>query len=286
MSKEIRSYTFKPGFRHEIEILPVERLYNEHRDLVNHPHRTDFYHVFWFEQAPPEHLVDFNPIRNLGNSFVFINKHQVQIFHKTTNVRGKLLLFTDVFFAKSTHDLQFIKNALLFNELSTAIIKIPGKSHLLIDCFNDIEEELIKKEDAYSYDILKNLLHTFLLHSERELRLLGHQEIKKGADLDYTTLFKDLLNDQFKHVRTVNGYASQMNVSEKRLVKATKKVAGKTPKELIDDRVMLEAKRLLTHTSNSIKEVGYELGFEEPTNFIKFFKKHAGKTPIEFREAH
>jgi len=77
-----------------------------------------------------------------------------------------------------------------------------------------------------------------------------------------------------------------MNVSEKKLTNATKKIAGRTPKELIDDRVMLEAKRLLTHTNHSIKEIGYELGFEEPTNFIKFFKKHAAKTPIEFREMH
>lgn len=286
MPKDIKSYTFKPGFRHEIEMLPVEKIYNEHHNLVTQPHRTDFYHVFWFQQAPPEHLVDFKRLRNLNNSLVFINKHQVQIFHKNTKVRGKLLLFTDAFFAKSAHDLQFINSSILFNHFDTAIIKVPGKSHLLIDCFTDIEEELMKNEDGYTYDILKNLLHTFLLQSERELRRLGHQDVKQGADLDYTTLFKDLVNNHFKTVKSVSGYADQMNVSEKRLTNATKKIVGKTPKELIDDRVMLEAKRLLTHTNNSIKQIGYELGFEEPTNFIKFFKKHAAKTPIGFREIH
>jgi AraC family transcriptional regulator, transcriptional activator of pobA len=59
---------------------------------------------------------------------------------------------------------------------------------------------------------------------------------------------------------------------------------GKTPKEIIDDRILLEAKRILAHTTESIKEISYYLGFEEPTNFIKYFKKHASVTPTEFRE--
>lgn len=53
---------------------------------------------------------------------------------------------------------------------------------------------------------------------------------------------------------------------------------------MIDDRVMLEAKRLLAHTQDTIKEIGYTLGYDEPTNFIKYFKKHNGQTPVEFRE--
>jgi AraC family transcriptional regulator, transcriptional activator of pobA len=99
-------------------------------------------------------------------------------------------------------------------------------------------------------------------------------------------LFKNLLDDQFRKLKTVSGYAGQMAVSEKRLTQATSTTVGKTPKELIDERVLLEIKRLLVHTSLSIKEIGYELGFEEPTNFIKYFKKHEGKTPIEFRESY
>ena len=77
-----------------------------------------------------------------------------------------------------------------------------------------------------------------------------------------------------------------MNVSEKRLTNATARTFGKSPKTIIDERVTLEAKRLLIHTNLSIKEVGYDLGFEEPTNFIKYFRKHNNKTPIEFRESY
>ncbi|SHN10013.1 AraC-type DNA-binding protein [Chitinophaga sp. CF418] len=287
MATDIKSYRFKAGFRHEIEVLPLKKLYTEYRDILSQPHRADFYHIFWFQQAPQVHVVDFKPIRNLNNTLLFVNKHQVQTFQKIQKVTGKVLLFTDDFFAKSNDDLLFIRNSILFNDfLDTATFKVSARSNPIIECFTEIEEELVEKEDGHTYDILRNLLHTLLLRCEREYRRLGHYEIKKGADLDYTTLFRDLLNSQYKSLRSVRGYASQINVSEKRLTNATTKTLGKTPKELIDERVMLEAKRLLVHTLYSIKEIGYELGFEEPTNFIKFFKKHAEKTPIEFRESH
>ena len=63
------------------------------------------------------------------------------------------------------------------------------------------------------------------------------------------------------------------------------KILGSTPKKIIDDRIMLEAKRLLAHSSESVKEISYSLGFDEPTNFVKYFRKHHLSTPIEFRES-
>jgi AraC-like DNA-binding protein len=119
--------------------------------------------------------------------------------------------------------------------------------------------------------------------AERERRKAGFNEIRKGEDLDYTILFKNLLDDQFKNLKSVAGYAAMMAVSEKKLNKSTLKVLGKSPKVLIDERVVLEAKRLLAHTTSSIKEIGFELGFDEPTNFIKYFRKHVASTPIDFR---
>jgi AraC family transcriptional activator of pobA len=143
---------------------------------------------------------------------------------------------------------------------------------------------LQNEKDSLQTDILKNLLHNFLLLSEREKRKQNFIEIKKDANLDYVMVFKDLLETNYKTQKHVKYYAKEMIISEKRLNQATSKLFGKTPKELIDDRVMLEAKRVLAHTTESVKEICYYLGFEEPTNFIKYFKKHSVITPTEFRE--
>jgi AraC-like DNA-binding protein len=286
MAAGIVSYNFKSGFKHELEVLSLASLYASHRQTVTLPHRTNFYHIFWFINGPHTHQVDFKPVSIKKNTLLFVNKEQVQSFGQSGNINGKLILFTDRFFAKSPDDLRFLNNSILFNDfLEPAVIPL-NKSDELISCFQQVEEEFINTDDAYHYDLLRNYLHNFLMLAERQRRQSGFREIKKGADLDYLTLFKELLAQHYKEHRSVSHYAREMNVSEKRLGQATTKTIGKTPKEVIDDRIVLEAKRLLTHTAQSIKQIGYYLGFEEPTNFIKYFRKHEGVTPIEFREAH
>jgi AraC family transcriptional activator of pobA len=71
----------------------------------------------------------------------------------------------------------------------------------------------------------------------------------------------------------------KLKITSKTLYNATTQLLGKAPKQLIDDRILLESKRLLIHTNATIKEIGFELGFIEPTNFIKFFRKYERMTP-------
>ena len=85
--------------------------------------------------------------------------------------------------------------------------------------------------------------------------------------------------------KSVQAYTSLLNISEKQLNKSTTMLIGKTPKQIINDRVILEAKRLLVHGNKSVKEISYKLGYDEPTNFIKYFKKITGNTPTEFRQS-
>jgi AraC family transcriptional activator of pobA len=286
MQSEIQKVKFKPGLALEIEVLPIADTIVKHHETITNPHRAEFYHVFWVQKGSAEYLVDFKPVEVKANSFLLVNKDRIQAINTRSKHDGKLLLFTDNFFGKTVEDIKYLHSTILFNDLlDIPVIKIQSSPSLQI-IFNAIETELTKDNDAYQYDLLHNLLHNLLLLAERERKAQGFKEIAKGADLDYTVLFKDLLEAQFKRLKSVGGYAAQMNISEKRLGNATSKTMGKSPKSIIDERVMLEAKRLLIHTNLSIKEIGYELSFEEPTNFIKYFRNHTNKTPIEFREAY
>jgi AraC family transcriptional regulator, transcriptional activator of pobA len=284
MAAEIKRISFKPGLPQEIEIIPIAATFSKHKESTIQPHRAEFYHIFWFQQGTATHLIDFKPVQVKPNTILFVNKHRVHLFDQKVGYDGKLLLFTDSFFGKSEADLQFLRSTILFNDLLDEPVLQLQESSPVITAFNTIEAELAQPNDTYHFNLLHNSLHNLLLLAERERRKTGFTEIKRGADLDYTLLFKNLLDEQYKQVKTVSAYAGQMAVSEKRLTQATSTTVGKTPKELIDERVLLEIKRLLVHTSLSIKEIGYDLGFEEPTNFIKYFRKHEKMTPIEFRE--
>lgn len=284
MNSNIKKYTFKEGLPQEFEIVGIANLYKEFEDTLTTPHRTGFYHIIWFQKGCPTHFVDFNPVKVKPNTILFLNKDTVQRFDSKSDFDGKAILFTDSFFCKSEVDTKFLQNSILFNDFfSVSQIQVQTQSKLFADLLQQMTDELQKIKDTSQADILQNLLHNFLLYSERERRKQNFTEIKKDADFEYVMLFKNLLEREYENQKQVNYYAKEISITEKRLNLATSKILGKTPKEIINDRIMLEARRILAHTTESVKEIAFNLGFEEPTNFIKYFKKHSFITPIEFR---
>lgn len=287
MEKEIRKYSFKDGLKLEFEILDLPEILNSKKEMMTVPHRAQFYHVLWIEKGEGIHFVDFKPISIEDNSIIFIPHNCVNRFDINGNYQGKIILFTDSFFCKNKQDMQFLHSSMLFSDLyDIAMIKVNPQMSDLRVCLNTMETEYLRNPDAEQYHILHNLLHVFLLQAEREMHKQGFEELKSSANLDYLILFKDMLEENFCKEKSVKKYASELSISEKQLHKATTTLLDKTPKQIIDVRILLEAKRLLVHSNQSIKEVAYELGYEEPTNFIKYFRKHTNFTPSEFREQY
>lgn len=285
MTTEIKTYNFKKGLPQEFEIVDLSEFYKRNFDILTTVHRTGFYQIIWFQSGNPTLLVDFKAVHIQPNTVLFLNKDVVKQLADKTPFEGISILFTDSFYCQTETDTRYLRNTILFNDLlSVSQIRVQKQIQLFAGLVQQMIGELNHTKDNFQADILQNLLHNFLLQAERIRRTQGFTEIKKGADLDYVMLFKDLLEAHYKVQKQVSYYARQILITEKRLNQATTKVLGKTPKEIIDDRIMLEAKRLLAHTNESIKEIGFSLGFEEPTNFIKYFKKHALTTPTEFRE--
>lgn len=284
MVSDIIKYDFKPGLPIEFEVVSLRDLYNLHKELMTSPHRTGFYHVLWFQKGITKHLVDFKQVTIEPNTILFLNKDIVHHFDAKGNFDGKAIMFTDSFFCKTEADTKYLRNSILFNDLfSVSMIKLK-EIKAFEDLFALIIDESANENDVFHSDIIRNLLHNLLLKSERIRRTQDFSEVKKDTNLDYVMMFKDLLEKEFRNKKQVSNYTDELIVSAKRLNQATSKVLGKSPKELIDERVMLEAKRLLVYTNESVKEIGFELGFEEPTNFIKYFRKHSDITPVEFRE--
>ena len=285
MPDPIRTYDFKPGLSLEIELVSISAIFREHKSAVIEPHRADFYHIFWFTQGTPVHMVDFIPISIQPNTLLFINKNRVHLFDQSGQYDGWVLLFTDTFFSQTPQDAQFLQNTILFHDLlDIPTLQLDQTQTDLSLVIRQLRDELTAPADAVHQPVLKNLLHNLLLLADRERRRQGFAEIKKGPDLDHTLRFTELVEEQFMALHSVNQYAQQMDITERRLQQAIAKSVGKTPKQLIEDRVLLEAKRLLVHTNQSIKEIGFTLGFEEPTNFSRFFRQQIGQTPAEFRK--
>lgn len=285
MADKIKKHKFKKSADFQIETVPLRSLISLNKDHLTSPHRTNFYHVFLFENCQPVHFIDFNPVKAEPYSLLFIDKDRVHQFDKLLNYEGKVLIFTDDFFCTNENDTKFLRSSILFNDISDRPTLKPNRAAFekFSGICDDITSELSLPADEAKPVLLKNLLHTFLLLADREKRKSGYTTLKRGADLDYTLLFRDLVEKNYTQLKNVSDYAELMCISEKRLGQATTKISGKTPKEIITGRILLEAKRLLVHTHLSIKQVGQELGFEDPAYFVRYFRKNTSLTPVEFR---
>ena len=133
--------------------------------------------------------------------------------------------------------------------------------------------------------IIRHEVLTLLLRLARVLRsVAGTPEMAQAGKM--YRLFCQELEAGFKTRPSVLDLARRTGFSESTLSRACVATAGRTAKEVIDQRIALEAKRLLVHSKATIAEIGHGLGFTEPTNFVKFFKRVALTTPVAFRAGH
>ena len=285
MKSEIRKFQFKPDLDHEIEVIDLHALTGSGLEGLTQPHRIDFYSIMLLRDCSPVHLIDFRPVVIEPYSIVCIGSGQVHCFDPHVRYEGRAIAFTERFFAVSPQDVSYLRSTSLFNKLGEQKAIAAG------DTFGPLNEicTLIEKEqkgnkDEYSNKLLHQWLYSILILAERQQEKTGISIAQKGIDREYTLLFRDILERHFRQKRSVKEYAAMMKVSEWKLNQAITTTLGKAPKAMIDERVMLEAQRMLVYGSQSVKEIGFELGFDEPTNFIKYFRKHTGRTPLEFRE--
>lgn len=283
--KKIEKYNFQAVLPYELEIKSLSILHKSQQNLFTKPHRNNFYDVIWFQTGHPVYIVDFQRIEIKPNSLLFINKDQVHFYENYNDYQGFVMLFTDTFFCLSSEDSKFLNNSILFNDIfNVPYFQLDASDNTIPNLFQAIQNELSKDIDSVQYRILHHLVYTLLLYAERIYRKKDSRPLKQNVDLEIAGLFKDLVDRYFRQNKLVNFYSNQLNITEKSLQKSISQIFGKSPKVYISDRIILEAKRLLLHSTANTKEIAYDLGFDEPTNFIKYFKKYTKKTPIEFRE--
>ena len=147
-----------------------------------------------------------------------------------------------------------------------------------------IFNEYITKQDGY-LDVIKAKLDIFFIEFIRQS--LKPNEISKTGSNYSQQRFEEFMDLCFTHITThkqVSQYADLMNLSTYQLNAITKATLGKPASELINEQIVLEAKRYLLATPNQVKDIADHLGYEDISYFIRFFKKHSGYSPEVFRK--
>ncbi len=140
--------------------------------------------------------------------------------------------------------------------------------------------ETLSKENKSNKELIVNYINIILL------KLKSNIVDKKNKKSKLYNQFIDLIKENIENNYCAGSYAKLLNIPLKKLIREVKQETNKTPCNIITEQVIEEAKELLLTTGNSSKMIAYQLGFQEPYYFIKYFKKNVGVTPTQFRKEH
>lgn len=235
------------------------------------PGRPGFHHLFLCTAGRGSHTVDFQRFDLLPGTVLHVRPGQVHAFGWNRGMDGIALLFAP--------------EALLsgLGAEPPSFLRLEGEAHAALErAFQDLLDEYARTDGGpLSVRTLRYLMAALVL---RLARLAPDRESDAiSGRRALFRLFEEDVERWFLHTRAVGDYARHLGYAERTLVRAAWEAAGTSPKAFIAARVLLEAKRMLAHTDWNIGRIAIHLGFSEPTNFAKFFRKGAGMSPEAFR---
>lgn len=254
--------------------------------LLSTPQRVDFHHLLLVQAGRARHMVDFIEHGLQPGSVLLVRPGQVQQWHMADELQGQLTLISAQALAPAMDMSAMDKELLALDQWPS--VSTPGRD-LFIEAMADssrLRADIDRFDGSLGYAaLIRHEVLAMLLRLARVLRgQAGTPEAAREARV--YQLFCRELESHFRTRPSVLDMAGRIGFSESTLSRACVAAAGRTAKEVIDQRIALEAKRLLVHSPASIAEIAHELGFTEPTNFVKFFKRIALATPVAFRSGH
>ena len=246
------------------------------------PRRIMKYVLVWCSSGSVTMVVDENEFVLKANTVITITSGQIHYIKKNKAAKGLVLEFTYDFFCKDDKDIELIFHNSLFCHFAMNEVIPLGKSQLVGMELKQIVQEL--KDEPYQYLIS--------VHSRIELILveINRAKIKQGSEIwrpDAPFLkFLETTRANFKKNLTVRQLASALHTTESKLNELSKLHTGRTAQSVIHGLLASEAKRLFMYEKLSVKEVAYELGFNDPFYFSNFFKKQTKQSPKTYKEKH
>ena len=261
----------------------VERFssYLKRHKNIHSSHRHNFYHMVFFTKGSGFHSIDFNKFKIQPYQIYFMIPGQVHSWNFDGDVDGYVVNFTAEFFQSFLLRTDYLESFSFFNGIAEdGVINLNENLEAPVQ---DLFEDLIT-ESGVDNSLQKDIMKVILL---RLFLLLKQQNLKKEIfqQPSYTLLrnFQKLIEKHYTELRLPKEYADLLFVTPNHLNALCKTVTGLQAGELIRNRILLEAKRLLVNQDMSITEISNELNFNDNSYFTKFFKKQVGITPEEFR---
>jgi len=250
---------------------------------VDEIHKHSFYEILWTEKGKSKQTIDYNEYEVSPNTLFFISPNQVHRFEEWKPLTGGTILFTEHYFLLNhaskdkLFELTFLDNIYAHPCIHFSKVDFAGIKHTIDLISNE------QKRDDKSASITQSLLHILLTQVQRCI----NSQTKNVISKKYLILFKEfknLLDKHFPENQTANFYAGQLCITQHHLNLVSKTVTGRTASEIIKSRSILEAKRLLTFTEETVSQIATDLSYFDSSYFAKIFKAETGVSPNDFKK--
>ena len=264
------------------ECIGLHELNKENLSLVFDVKDTDMTFI-WNTGAPMNITIDRIPYRLKKHQIIFLTE-----FHKIDRIdleSARMVRFNQPFYCIVNHDNEVgSKGFLFFGASGLPIITVDESMVRDYELSWEIFYSEMGKKDILQQDMLQALLKRMLILSARIYRQSTNFHKLEKSQVDIVREFNYLVERHFAEHHDVAFYASKLNKSPKTLSNLFSVVSNRSPLNIIHDRIMIHARRQINYSNLSIKEIAYNLGYDDIQTFSRFFKSREGISPIQYRE--
>lgn len=267
--------------------------YSAHRQLPSMPgktevpHRHRYHEICFFSKGEGIHEIDFEKKKIEEHSIHFVGAGQVHLLTSSKDITGRVLAFSPEFLWEEDAERQ---NAFhqypFFNPFNPVQTIRPDREDFL-SVMQSVESlaEDIESWERRSTPVIRSHLRIIL----DKCHYLASRETRKRSQAfptedDVVTRYKQLVELHFRKKHQVQDYSDALNITPNHLNRCCKEATGHTASDILSQRIVLEAQRLLLFTGLSSKAIAYELGFEDPSYFSRVFRQKSGHSPLSFRK--
>jgi AraC family transcriptional regulator, transcriptional activator of pobA len=246
------------------------------------PHRHDYHELIWIRSGSGQHLIDGNPLPIEEDTITIIARGQVHVFEEGEDLHGAVLRLRDELLPGETKRLP--ASWLISGRCGRSFPVPPEQADQLEALLRALDDELKRPPGRESSQLRGHLISVVLLWLERWYD--ASQEAcpdPDAAELGLFRRFTGALEEDYAAHHDAAHYAEELRVPQGVLSRALTQVTGRGTKELVLDRVMSEAARLLRFTDQSVQQVAQRVGYDDPLYFSRAFKRHFGVSPMAYR---
>ena len=233
--------------------------------------------------------IDFTQYHTTTPCLFFVNSNQYLAIEASEATPGYYLYYNRDFYCIQIHDVEVSCDGLLFNNIyNMPMVQLLQQDAVVMTAlFEQMQEEMIAAASGQE-EMLRTYLKQLIIRATRlwKAQQMRNMQAEPDNEVEFFRHFSRLVDIHFKEKHTVADYADLLGYAPKTLTHKLKRLHVSQPNEVIKDRIMLEAKRLLTYTTMSAKEIAYHLGYDDPAYFNRLFATKTGMTTSDFRKNH